>query len=153
MVKPVEILLFDFLAAAIAAAVPGDVIYELDLHDTVYQTIDAKQGRGIRISEAAGSLAPGPGGGLKECDVELIIVCYSRVTGREKTDRQPALIDVFATQQEVAKAIYEDPTLGGRVCDVIVGKGSRGYDVIDGEPYAAANVPILINPTGTMNRN
>ncbi|MEO8650497.1 MAG: hypothetical protein ABI539_15145 [Acidobacteriota bacterium] len=146
MDKPCEILLFDFLSPAIAAAVLGDALFQLELHDTVHQKIT--KNRGLRISEAVGDISPGPDMVWKEYDVDLMLVSYSRVTGSEKTNRQAALIDVFQIQQAAAILLTGDPTLGGRVCDLLIRKCSRGYDVLDGEPYAVANIPLIINPSG-----
>lgn len=146
--KPAEILLFDFLTEKIDAATPGDVPYELDLHDTVYQSMKAEKPRGIRISDAVGDLAPEPGGGLKEYDVSLQLVCFAKVEGTDKKARQPAVCDVFAIEKWVCEVLYADPTLGGRECDVVVKKGTRGYDSLDGNAYAIANIWLVVNPSG-----
>lgn len=146
MEKPSEILLFDFLAEAIRRAEPGTVLYELELHDTVYQKIATS--RGIRISDAFGSMAPDIGGGIKEYDVNLQIVCFSKVEGKEKSHRQPALADIFEIQKAVYLTLLGDQTLGGRVCDSWPGKGLRAYDSMDGTPYAVANISLVINPSG-----
>jgi hypothetical protein len=146
MDKPAEILLFDFLDDEISSAVPESVLFDLELHDTVYQSITKP--RGIRISEAVGDLSPGPEMVIKEYDVSLIIICYSLVEGKQITQRQPALISVFQIQQAVYELLVTDSTLGGRVCDVLILKGSRGYDVFDEGIFAVANVPIIINPSG-----
>lgn len=146
MNKPVEILLFDYLADAQAASAVDSVIYPLELHDTVYQTI--KKDRGVRITDAVGDLAPEPGGGLKEYDVSVQIVCFAKVEGKDKKQRQEALVAVFAIQRAVVQLLLDDQSLGMRLCDVVIQKGVRGYDVLDGTPYAVANISILINPTG-----
>jgi hypothetical protein len=102
--KPVEILLFDFLTDAIAAAAADSVIAGLELHDTIWQKITKP--RGVRISDAVGDLAPGPGGDLQEFDVTVIVTCYSRVQGKEKKERQPALVDLFAIQKAIAQVCW-----------------------------------------------
>ena len=146
MDKPAEILLFDFFEEQIGAAVPAEILYEVELHDTIHQKI--KTPRGIRISEAVGDLSPGPENVLKEYDVLIILTCYSRVIGPQKTQRQPALIDVFNLQKESYRVLLENPTLNERVCDLLLLKGSRGYDVFDEGVYAVSNTPIIINPSG-----
>jgi hypothetical protein len=146
MEKPSEILLYEFLRESFNALPQDHPLFEVELHDTVFQTI--KTERGVRISEAVGDLSPGPEMVVKEYDVLVILTCYSRVTGKEKTDRQPALIDVFAIQKAVYSLLIDDSTLGGRVCDSMLLKGGRGYDVLEGEPYAVSNTPIVINPSG-----
>lgn len=136
-------LLFDYLEDQIAAAVYGDTLFELELHDTVYQKISKLQG--VRISDAVGDLSPEPGGGLKEFNVELQIVCFARVEGKNQKDRQPAVVAVFAIQKEIVRVLLADETLGGTVCDVMITKCVRGYDNLDGNPYAVANISIVIN--------
>lgn len=148
MEKPAEILLFDFLSGAIAAAVPGDLLFELELHDTVHQKIQTL--KGVRISDAVGTLAPEPGGGLKEYDVIIDLACFAKVEGKEKTQRQPAVVAVYELQREICQLLYDYPELGDRVCDTYVGKGMRGYDVFDGNPYAVANISLVINPSGEL---
>lgn len=145
MAKPVEILVYEFFDEAFAAAVSGTLLHGLELHDTTYQKIATD--KGVRISEAVGKLLPGPGGGLKEWDVDLIVVCYARVRGKDKRARQEALQQVFDIQEEIVKLILADQTLGTRVCDLVIRKSPRGYADLDGEPFAVANMPLIINPT------
>jgi hypothetical protein len=108
--KPAEILLFDFLTDRITAAAADSVLAELELHDTIWQKITKP--RGVRISEAVGDLAPGPGGDMREFDVTVIITCFSRITGKEKKERQPALIDVFGIQKAIAQELRNDSSFG-----------------------------------------
>jgi hypothetical protein len=144
MDKPAEILLFDFLTEQIELAVPDDPLFQIELHDTVHQTIT--KDRGVRISEAVGELLPASDGEWKEFDATLIVTCYSRVLGKDKTQRQTALADVFTIQKAVSELIGTGSTLGNRVCDVLLRQYGRGYDVLDGEPYAVVNIPLVINP-------
>ena len=58
MDKPAEILLFDSLTEKITSADPEDLVYALELHDTVYQKITTS--RGLRISDVVGDFSPGP---------------------------------------------------------------------------------------------
>jgi hypothetical protein len=143
--KPAEILLFDFLTDAIAAAAADSVLAELELHDTVWQQITRP--RGVRISDAVGDLAPGPGGDIEEFDVMVIVTCFSRIGGKsEKKERQPALIDVFGIQKAIAQVLRNDSSLGGRVCDSLLQKGGRGYDKYNEGTFAVTNTPLIINP-------
>lgn len=152
MDKPAEILVFDFLTEKLEAAPPDTVLFDLQLHDTVWQRISEIPGRGVRISDAVGDLSPGPGGtspgDWKEYDVFLTIACFSRVKGQEQTQRQPALIDVFQIEQAIYILLWENPTLSGRICDLLLKKCSRGYDNLGGNPYAVVNIPLIINPSG-----
>lgn len=144
--KPAEIHLFEFLEEAFDGSAIDSVLYGLELHDTVYRSITKPAG--VRISEAIGDLAPGPGGGLKELDVELIVIGYARVAGKDKKQRQGSLQQVFEIQQAVTQLLTADSTFGGRVCDSLLRRASRGYEVYDGNPYAVVNMPLLINPSG-----
>lgn len=144
--KPAEINVFEFLKESFDASASGSVLYGLELHDTTYRSIE--KSTGVRISEAVGTLAPGPGGGLKEVDIDLILICYAKVLGKDKKERLEALQAVFDISIAVVSLLIGDPQLGGRGCEVLVKRGSRGYDVFDGNPYAVANIPLLINPSG-----
>lgn len=145
MTKPAETKVFEFLEEQIAAAAPDHVLAFLELHDTVYQKI--RTARGIRISDCVSEFAP-YGDDEKEWDAQITLSCYIRVEGKDKTDRQPALAAVFDLQREVYRILRANPTLNDRVCDVLLRPGSRGYDSLDGEPYAVAMVPLIVNPTG-----
>jgi hypothetical protein len=146
MSKPAEILLFDFLADAIGVAQAGSVLFDLELHDTVYQRIT--KGRGVRISESTGDFSHIGTGEIREYDVEVIVTCYSLVSGKAKQERQPALVDVFEIQKAIYTLIAGDYSLGSRVCDSLLRPGSRGYDVFEEGVYAVSNTPLIINPSG-----
>lgn len=148
MSNPAEILLFEFLQESIDASGADDVIYAIELHDTIYQKIT--KDRGLRISDAVSDMAPGPGGDMREFNARIVLVCFAKVGGKDKKDRQPALTDVFQLQQAVYQLLYNDPSLGGRVCDTNLERGSRGYDILDGSPYAVANIPVVVNPIGSQ---
>lgn len=152
--KPAEILLYDFLREKLDAAPAGSVLSpegdsdrgELGLHDTIYQQI--KTDRCIRISEVVGGFSPGPEMVWKEVDVSITLVALARVTGTEKKDRQPALSYAWELQKELYSLLTDHPDLDGRVCDLLLRDGVRGYDELDSEPYAVAHIPLIINPSG-----
>lgn len=144
--KPSEILLFEFLTERIKAAASGDVLFEIELHDTVWQSITRESG--IRISDVICEMAPEPGGGMKEWDVHIELACFAKVEGNDKKQRQPAMLRAFQLQQAVCKLLVQYQDLNGRVCDVLVRRGSRGYDTFDSNPYAVGSVPLVINPSG-----
>lgn len=144
--KPAEILLYDFLFEVVDAALPDDpLFYQLELHDTIWQSIT--KDRGVRISDATSFMSPEPGGGMKEFDARIVLVCYSKVKDKDQKARVPALTAVFLLQQAIYQLLYDDPTLGDRVCGSRLEPGSRGYDNLNGKPYAVANIPLVINPT------
>jgi hypothetical protein len=138
--------MYDFLAGELGAALPESPLFDLELHDTIYQSIT--RDRGLRISESVGDFSPGPENEEKEYDVLVILACWSRVDGQTTKDRQPALVDVYQIQKAVYGLIRNQSTLGGRVCDSLLRKGSRGYEDLSGKAYAVANIPVIINPSG-----
>lgn len=144
--KPAELLLYEYLGEKIAQAVHGDPLFEIELHDTVYQPITKL--RGVRISDSISTPAPDIGGGVKEYDLEVQIVCFVRVESADQKKRAEALQKVFEIQTEVCGLLFDDASLGGRVCDSFVGTSIRAYDRLDGNPYAVANIPLTINPSG-----
>lgn len=146
--KPVEILVFEFLQEAVDAASSGQVLYGLDVHDTIWQAFKKDRPRVLRVSDAVGDIVPIGLGEVKEFDVALQIVCCVKVEGNNQKERGPALQAVFEIEKEVHALIYADQTLGDRVCDVVIEKSVRGYDSIDGNPYAVANISLVINPSG-----
>lgn len=148
MSKPAELDLFDFLQERVDASSPDDVIYQLEIHDTVYQSIT--KNKGVRISDAVATVAPGPGGGMREVNALVILACFVKVEGKNQKQRSEATQAVFDLQQAVYQLLYDDPTLGGRVCDSMPQRGSRSYDTFKATPYAIANIPVVINPDGTL---
>jgi hypothetical protein len=142
--KPAEILLFDFLTEQFAAAPVGSTLDGVELHDTVYQKITKT--RGVRISDAIGTLSPNAGGELAEFDVQIILSCWSKIDSTDIKNRQPALVNVFAIQKAVQQLLLNDSTLGGRVCDSLVRQSGRGYDKNDEGVFAVVNTPFVINP-------
>ncbi len=146
---PIEIKVFDFFDDAITAAVSGDTLFGVQLHDTVYQTIqrtgDRVTDRVIRISECDSEMVQ-CGLDWEEKDANLILVIAVRIQGKDKTERRDALTDLVNLFRAVADLIDDDRTLGDRVHDLQAEKASRGYDLFDGDPYAVVNIPLLINP-------
>ena len=147
MDKPVEILVWEFFADNIAEAVPEDVLYEVELHDTTWQKI--MKPRGLRLTNSFGDMAPGPGGGMKEVDMHMQVAIYARVEGTDQSARVPAMQKVYDLERKVCEMIYGDQSLGNRVCDVLIVKCIRDYDSLDGNPYAIANIQLIINPSGS----
>lgn len=102
--KPAEILLFEFLSETADAAGVDDLLYQIDIHDTIYQSIDQKKPWGVRISDAVGEMAPGNGRAASEFDVDLTLVCFARVEGKNQKQRGEALQKVFDIQLAVCEA-------------------------------------------------
>lgn len=145
--KPAEILLYEFLREKIESTTDRESIwYELELHDTIWQPI--KTPLALRISDTISDIVPGPGGGLREWDAEITLVCYALVAGNEYAQRSVATQQVFDLQSAVCELLYTDQDLGGRVCGITVRRTPRSYDSLDAKPYAVVNIPLVINPSG-----
>jgi hypothetical protein len=138
--------LFLFLQGAIAAAAVGDAFHQVELHDTFHQVIT--QDRGLRIGDGRSELAPKPDGTLGEYDADLELVCFARVAGSDKTERLAARDAVMDLAAATVKRMFDDPTLGGRICDLLVGAIVREFASINGQPLALARIPLMINPSG-----
>lgn len=137
--------MYEFLEEEIAASATDSVLYSLELHDTIFQKI--RTNRGIRISDCVSTFSP-HGTDENEYDALVTLALFVRVEGKEKSNRQPALGAVFDIQKAVYALFRAKPDLNSRVCDSLLQRGGRGYDVMDGEPFAVANVPLVINPMG-----
>ncbi|HQU84502.1 MAG TPA: hypothetical protein PKY59_15295 [Pyrinomonadaceae bacterium] len=144
--KPAEINVFDFLEEKKAQAANDSILKTLELHDTVYQNIKTDQG--VRLGETPSDFSPMQGGELKEFDAAVPLIVFARVKGTDKTERQEALQKVFTISKEIAKLFFQDDELGGRVCNSMLTRWTRGFDDMDGEPYAVSNTSLIVNPSG-----
>jgi hypothetical protein len=142
----VEHQLFLFLQTAIAAAGPGDPLFQAELHDTIFQTIT--RDRGLRIGDCRSTLAPSPDQTLGEFDALIELTGFVRVAGSDKTERLAARDAVVALAAAVTQLFFADQTLGGRVCDLLAGPVAREFISVNGQPFALARLPLVINPSG-----
>lgn len=149
--KPAEILVYEFLDAAKSAAPDDSLLKTMELHDTIYQ--DIKTSQGVRIGEVPSEFSPTADGTFKEFNAEIPIACFARVKGTQKSNRTEAIQKVFDITLAVTQLFYGDASLGGRVCDSIVVRGARGFDELDGEPYAVSNFSLVVNPSGEYDLN
>lgn len=149
-----EVPTYAFLKDAIEGAEEGDTLFGAVLHDTVYETIAALD-RGIRIGDCDADCAPvdedeGEDEDMDEFDAKLTVVVFARVEGTQPSDRAAARIKARKLWLRVAKLFYGDSTMGGRVRDVLVKRGRRGFDTEDDRLYAVVTMPLLINGTGQL---
>lgn len=151
--EPVEDLAFDFLTEKIAAAAAGDTLFEQALHDTVFKNIDKETISGIRIGDAESSFAPNYLNEMQEFDAVLILVCFARIEGKDKTERRAARRKAFQITKAVAKVFKDDPHMNQRVCDSRVLTVIRGWELFNGHPYAVVNMPIIFNESGAIDFN
>jgi hypothetical protein len=143
----------EMITAAVAAAAEGETLHEAEVQDTVYETM--KRDRGIRIGDCESDVAPSPGGeAMEEFDAQLVLVCYSRIVGTDKTQRKAARDDARTLALATAKLFIDDPSIGGHVRDSRVVKMRRGYDSLtSADVYAVANLALVINETGQQLEN
>jgi len=143
----IEDHVYDFLEAAIAAAPPGSLLADAELHDHIYREIKTEYG--IRIGDGESELAPSAGDTAElEFDGFVPIVIFSAVTGADRSDRKAARSRMIGLAKEVSRAFRQDPTMGGRVNDSRIRRLPRGWDSITSTPYAVANMSLLVNEIG-----
>ncbi|MGE0133041.1 MAG: hypothetical protein AB7U82_33610 [Blastocatellales bacterium] len=144
----VEQTLYDFLNALITAALSGNPLYQVELHDTFYRRLIKDVG--VRIGDCEAEISPLPGAeAAEEFNARLTLVCYSRITGTDKSARATARDQVTAMAREIALKIYLDPRLNLQVNDARVLAVRRGYDSInDADHYAVANLDVIVNEMG-----
>jgi len=149
MSEPVENLTFTFLEEKLNAAQNGEILFGLDLHDTIWKKIE--NDNGVRIGDAESDFAPNVENLLQEFDAVLTLVCFAKILGTNKSERAEARKKVFQISQAVAQLFHDDHTMSGRVCDSRILGAVRGWDSINSHPYAVVNMPIVFNESGEIN--
>jgi hypothetical protein len=149
MSDAVENLIYQFLSGAITAAGVGTPLYGIEVRDTFYK--DIKNDSGLAIGDATSDFGRGPGEAIGECDAELIVAVYSRVMGANLKERAAARTKLYQIEGAVCKLLLDDETMGERVCTARPLRAVRGWNNINGKPYAIANIPIVFNETGAIN--
>ena len=142
-----EVALYEFLKETIEAADSASQLYEIALHDTLFQPLT--EDVAIRIGEVESSIAPLPGAEeAEEFDARFPLVIYSRIPKDEWDSRVNYRDQVNRISRELALLIYNDPRLNLRVNDCRVLGSRRGYDSINTDRFAVANLDVIINETG-----
>jgi len=144
----VEQALYDFLNEAITTAAPATPLHQVELHDTFYRKLTKEVG--VRIGDCEAEMAPLPGGEeIEEFNARIVIVCYARIAGTDKSNRAAARDRVTAMARQIALLLYLDPRMNQTVNDSRILAVRRGYDSItDADHYAVANLDVIINETG-----
>lgn len=150
--KPIEKHTYDFLSESFAALGALDPLFGADIHRHTYQKFDKTKWFGVRVSNAASNLAPNPGATeMEEFDGRLILVPFARIKKQDHSDLEDAVNKAFALQKWVAQ-LFDSSNgvmMGNRVNDARVLRGVRDFQEWDGSLYAIANLPMLINDTGS----
>lgn len=141
-------IFYDFINVAVEAATDDEKpLYGAEIHDTVYEQI--KDNHGVRISTPASTLAPHDGV-IQDFDAVVILVCFARVKGADKTERLEALDVCDAVTKAVAELFFNDSQMGGKVCDTQVLRHAMDFDSIGSDVFAVSNLPIVVNPSGAI---
>lgn len=142
----IEDAALEFIQAAVAGAANDSPLYGAEVKDD-YQTIE--KDFGVIIGDCTSDVAPKPGGAMAEFDALLIVVCFARVVGSDKTERRDARNKARALMLAVAGLFNNDPMMNGQVRDSRVLRCRRGFDSItSADVYAVAHVPLIVNETG-----
>jgi hypothetical protein len=151
----IEDHLYEFILAAVDAAndeaAPDEnsPFFEVVLHDTIYRPITSDQHYYIQVGNCDSDFAPSFGGDtIKEFDGDVTVITLARVLTEDRSDRKAARGKALSLAKAVAKLLLDDPTMGGRVNDSRVLKCLRDWTSINSEPFALANVPLILNETG-----
>ena len=148
MSDPIEDLTHDFIEEHINEAKDG-VLFKLELHDTLFKKIETANG--IRIGDAQSDLSVNHEDEIQEYDGQLMLVIYSQILDKNKTERRAARKLCVDIAKAVAKLFIDDEKMRNRVCRSRTLTAIRGYDSINSKPYAVINLPLIINETGQYN--
>jgi hypothetical protein len=143
-----ETALYEVLKAAIDAAAGGDTLFEVELLASVYDP--ATTGRAIRIGDSNFDLAPAPGGAMEELDVLGNVEILSRPEDDTPAAFVAAREDGRVLALAVGQALFDDPTLGGRVQDSRILGGVAGWGSLRTEKYRVVRLHVIGNETGAL---
>jgi len=143
-----EQALFEYFDGIVAAAAEDSVFEDVEVHADFYQPVTGL--KGIRIGDVQSTIGP-RNASYKEFNIVLPIQCFYRV---DENNHVAAREAVRAIQIAAAGKIYDDPSLGGEVCEaqVIEDSARRGWAKIQTTRYAAAAFLVVIDPKGFRNK-
>lgn len=142
-----EVALYEFLKETIEAADSASPLFEVALHDTFFQQLT--EDVAIRIGDTESQIAPLPGAEeAQEFDARITMVIYSRIPKEEWDSRAAYRDQVNRISRALTLLIYNDPRLNLRVNDCRVLGSRRGYDSINTDRFAVANLDLILNETG-----
>lgn len=132
-------------------ATSGNILRNAQILDSKWQEIT--EDKGIVISNAEWDFSPGAGGDLQLYDALMIVGFFYRIPGADTSERAMARDKCFEMAKAFAAAIFNDFTLGGRVCDAQVLRLVDGMDNTNSDSFAIINLPVILNPTGNRDFN
>lgn len=151
--KSPSTVLYEFLSETVAAAANGSVLKDAQVLDSKDQKIDAEIGKGMVVSNSEFLIGPTSVDDDEFYDALLIIGFYWRVPSADWTERRESRDKCFQLAFETARKMFEDDTLGGRVCDSRVLPAVDGSDNSTADEYAIINLPVILNPRSRRDYN
>ena len=144
--KSPSTILYEFLQAIVNDAAANTILNGAEVLDSAWQ--EMKEDKGIIVSNSEFDLAPGQSK-INFFDTLLIIAFYYRIPSADTSERKDARDKCFEMAEAVAAGIYNDMSLGNRVCGCLLLRGVDGDKSTNADSYAIINLPIILNPTGT----
>ena len=138
--------LYEFAAAAIAVAVEGNALFQVELLPSVYDP--AMTARAIRIGDSNFDLAPAAGGAMEEFDVLGSLEVLSMPSD---DDYVAAREDARLIALALGQILKDDPTLGSRVHDSRLLGGVAGWGSLKTQRYRVVRLHMIANETGAYN--
>lgn len=138
-------IVYEFIKEVISSASQNSILENAEVLDSAYQEIT--EDKGIVISNSEFDFAP-KSVGVGLYDVLLIIGFYCRVSGLDTTDRSEAINKCFQMAEALSDKIFNDMSLGNRVCDSLILRATDGMKNTASDSFAIINLPIILNPTG-----
>ena len=137
-----ETAVFLFLQDLADAAIDAAPLAGAAVHATRYEAIQTATA--VRVGDASVDVGP-RSGTWKEFNGELIVEIVSRVDGG---DHVTAREIVRGMSLAIAEAVQSDASLGGRVCDARILKGSRGWARVQTTAFSVQVFRLLIDAHG-----
>jgi hypothetical protein len=149
-----EQTLYTYLTALVAAADENSALSGAAVKQTAYGSVTTN--KVIEIGPCSPDVAPLPGNDeLGEFDAELTLVLLRLVevppAGADADAAYAAARDeAIAMGAAIGLAVVDNNTLGGVLIDALPIKLLRDFTTVKQQPFAVANLVLLINPTGSM---
>lgn len=144
--KSPSTIVYEFAEAVVSAAGIGTILEDAEVLDSAYQEIT--KDFGIVVSNSEFDLSPGQGNVVSIFDSLIIIGFYYRISGLDTTNRAEARDKCFQMAEAFSQAVYNDMSLGNRVCDCLLLRATDGMKNTNADSFAIINLPIILNPTG-----
>jgi hypothetical protein len=145
-----ETALYLIAKAAIDAAAEDAALFQVELLSTVYAP--ATKARAIRIGDSNADYSPLSGGQIEEFDVLGNLEILSRPEDDTPDAYVAAREDARAIALALAKVLFDDGTLGGRVQDSRILGGVSGWGSVKTQVHRIVRLHLIANETGAYRR-